>query len=1422
MPENPIEIDYNKNVCQIRLITRPMNYSDRMKVENGYQIIIFKETENTFQIYFRDQNHGEILNRLLEEKLVEILPKLEYDQEIVLSKEEDKRTYQMIYEQVQLNHGFTKYSFKQIQSFEKSREMFQEKLTELNKYLLMKFKEVLEKKLTELNEDLLVKFKEVCEEKVTEQDKDLLTEFKEVYEKKLTELNKDVLAKFKEVYEKKLTDLHKDLLMKFKEECEEILTKLKKDLLTKFEEVFEEKLTELNKDLLPKFKEYIDNEIKLILDSQLPEFWSLRLSPILNNLKITLEIEEKFPDDFTLTSLDSIKQSDLTTSDPFEILNKIIENLLSKNKQNAFLDFYRCLSIFDDLLTKIFNGEFEGSINDLSKDLSSKQQSFDPLHYESTMKKILLNLRINHEEFNLEFLSKIEKKVKINEKSLSRKKDYLSWIIERIETEAMNRYNQQLDKYKEKRKQINHLMQEIIDLFWSNISMSDLLNKEREKIYLHLNIEKLLQLSNEDPQSILNGLLTKMKELQTNSNKKQFTNKMHQYLNKEINQQLNSSQYKIVVPIEWTTEIQSKISNILRANYTIENSEMILDELSILFEISISYFEDKSVFDKFCQSYAKLFKYFSWRLHEYQPKSRRQTIDQAIQRFSSSMKKFKMKLDHLSIDKIQRILDARVKEYKEFCQFETFYYLRTHDNQLQQELNYLQSENQVESISADQMRHYWSKKLQQSMFKDDNQSITKLANEIFQTINEKIFTEKVQFDKETESTHANDASLIEEQLPELRKEDKAKIKINLEDQIRALKHISEDVIRQEEKWENRIKLIQYFEKIKTKLIEDYFKSIYEQQSDKSTDYQTFRNSTNTKNVEEILTETDVDEWNRQIDDFKVYQFTIDLLKIYELNVDVLQQQYDFIEKSMGEQQDDESIKNKWSTEVKENEDLMNIVEFIQKYSTKTSHIGDYQTSLEHLTIQFINDIKAIHDIKSSVDALHFFNGFERFEKMAEIFKRKFFSSSKSKKIPLHKVSDFFYLISNVNDFQLALDLIENSKIDNWLLYLNVMKIQFDLNSLFHRYLDELDLNHLIVENLDHLDESIEIKYNEIAKQYQTSLNTISNTIKSIELNPNLKPNEKEMFFEFLRIQFSLELKKPANNLIHPNDLEKFFNKYLIKFKILKKVISSLNNTSMDFNDQLIIGQIRLKSLNNLLRYLTRFWIIEQLELDRKVRENEVIQIIQYLELIETSYSEEKMRLLIGLVQMTCKDESIIPQIVIDLLMNISNNEWDFDLKISQIMETTEMSEWEKKIEHYMKEKRSKMRDLKELIHLMRQDKNNLNQSIKDYLNSPKILEDLESLFKKLNHHLDDDIKKPVRDWDNTDIARWATKMKGNQLLSNKESVQNAILIVSQGIHLFTGKKFRLRETQIIALWLYLNPDLNKTNVGCLGQISTGE
>lgn len=59
-------------------------------------------------------------------------------------------------------------------------------------------------------------------------------------------------------------------------------------------------------------------------------------------------------------------------------------------------------------------------------------------------------------------------------------------------------------------------------------------------------------------------------------------------------------------------------------------------------------------------------------------------------------------------------------------------------------------------------------------------------------------------------------------------------------------------------------------------------------------------------------------------------------------------------------------------------------------------------------------------------------------------------------------------------------------------------------------------------------------------------------------------------------------------------------------------------------------------------------------------------------------------------------------------------------------------------------------------------------------------------------------------------------------------MKKAIKVVRQAVYLYVKEKsgenagFYPRDTQILALWLFLNPELNKDRRGCLAQIATGE
>ncbi|CAF1409956.1 unnamed protein product [Didymodactylos carnosus] len=213
----------------------------------------------------------------------------------------------------------------------------------------------------------------------------------------------------------------------------------------------------------------------------------------------------------------------------------------------------------------------------------------------------------------------------------------------------------------------------------------------------------------------------------------------------------------------------------------------------------------------------------------------------------------------------------------------------------------------------------------------------------------------------------------------------------------------------------------------------------------------------------------------------------------------------------------DKIHNIWESEVKDNNTILEIIDYIIRYSKEKVKKYNLQTSLNCLVKEFIKNINSIKMFKLSVDTLYFFDGYENFIKLTNIIQLKVIDSN-SMKLKINKLTDVFCLLTGFDDFNSALKLLDSFEVDNWLLYLNINKIEYDLNMLFHQYLDEFNLNDMKTENLNNLDEFIESKLNETEIKYDNSLKKISNTIKVIELNGNTKSNEKEMVFDFLKIK----------------------------------------------------------------------------------------------------------------------------------------------------------------------------------------------------------------------------------------------------------------------------------------------------------------
>jgi len=116
-------------------------------------------------------------------------------------------------------------------------------------------------------------------------------------------------------------------------------------------------------------------------------------------------------------------------------------------------------------------------------------------------------------------------------------------------------------------------------------------------------------------------------------------------------------------------------------------------------------------------------------------------------------------------------------------------------------------------------------------------------------------------------------------------------------------------------------------------------------------------------------------------------------------------------------------------------------------------------------------------------------------------------------------------------------------------------------------------------------------------------------------------------------------------------------------------------------------------------------------------------------------------------------------------------------------------------------------------------------------NSPDILtaEILKNHVLNINHYFDCNEavwlrpSKPIKALDINDIKQWLSYVQSNRNIDanwiQKNSYQ-VIAVIMRGVEIHMKKKFRVRNTQLLALWLYLNAANNQQ--GRLGQVATGE
>ena len=137
------------------------------------------------------------------------------------------------------------------------------------------------------------------------------------------------------------------------------------ELFGKLKEIVNEELILMKISLPANFFQYFINEIEQIYQSEIPDFWALKISSIFSNMNIIIKIKNRF----NLTITDEIEKFDSTNLNVIETLR----NLFEIGKENKLFIFFQCLSIFDYLLSKVNdNDELNYPIEEITKLISKK------------------------------------------------------------------------------------------------------------------------------------------------------------------------------------------------------------------------------------------------------------------------------------------------------------------------------------------------------------------------------------------------------------------------------------------------------------------------------------------------------------------------------------------------------------------------------------------------------------------------------------------------------------------------------------------------------------------------------------------------------------------------------------------------------------------------------------------------------------------------------------------------------------------------------------------------------------------------------------------------------------------------------------------------------------------------------------------
>lgn len=929
--------------------------------------------------------------------------------------------------------------------------------------------------------------------------------------------------------------------------------------------------------------------------------------------------------------------------------------------------------------------------------------------------------------------------------------------------------------------------QQALHLFWQLMECSEIPYKKREQTYVELCLEKLIALNHNTNSTIfLNNSIKIWQDFhhQINTSKssmhvfdsKTFLINLQRYLNKQINQHAT---VKNNIP----KYADLSKDNLIDPMTYLRLFKNILKNNNKVFLFTVNFYKDQQQF----------FTYFSWRDHEKQTE-----IAKLYEEISLSLNQLREKLKH----RHSSIMNT----------FDEFTYLldkRFNDNQIKEALDTLQYENNTQlALNKQALKDKVKSNLPNIIA---TATINTSDNLVYQSQTEEdMVLSDSQVILEQTLTRFLKARLLVEHISQLT------YKENLEPTMRNLAALFDN---QEQ---NNVELILLIETVLLPKIVLFESTADQEQAFLS--IQVFKRHLLTQmpqfnalqlKTQYVLLQTPVDDWQTNINSFYINNFYIHLLHYFG---------YDF-KKCIAQFKQLRTLTNHDHLPVLEQLNFEPIIRtgLCELDVDLDALLRDFETNVQEIALEQDNvafygcftaicdDLNEIIVLKKQLQTLNMFVHQADLYVFIDLLEEKIFSNQICKYTMVELV-DLFDLIINYPSKQTAFAILHQH--DNpleWQYKLYSAKINNTLDQLETIAAQSIEKNHYDAES-NELDGLIEVDWQNntkeavrLKKQINTVLHQFAERYTCIK--------DKTYLFKFIAYQLNLELKQSSVNcqvLAELNAVFQLMQNAAISDEIVRNLqeLESIPVLEEACENNPLLKQIVFGRLISLKPFLYRLSLNVALHFDFKTQDADQKDVIYRLEKIKEIYSEALVNQLINL--MNAQKQTIVPYHFLELLRCAAEKTWLLDENILLQLKQQPMDSWAVSLQTYTDNQRKQARKLDDLIQLMKKEQAGVNRSLSTLLDT-QLKQDIEQI-----HHA---IATAYATWNEQDIHTWAKSFKGNRLLSHKHEVVQAIAVVSQAMYLFEG--YYPRDVQLIALWLFLNPEINQS-CGRLGQIATGE